>query len=372
MMKILQRSFVIIFFLAANYFAQGITGTLANDGNFVIKDAFTNFFYLKQSTGLLGLGGVTNPRAQLEVGGTEGILSTGTVGSGTSLNLGAGPRLHWYPKKAAFRVGVASGTDWDDSNIGLYSIAIGNKPRATGEGAIAIGGGSFTSTVASGDYSIAIGQGANTDGKSGSMVIGDNAYAQTAYSSADNQITMRFVGGYRFYTSTPDSTAGVYMRSNMSGWSNYCDRNLKENFETIDEELLLSKIRELPITKWNYKSGDPSIKYIGPVAQDFYKAFQLGGTDSLGINSICIEGISLAGVKALEKRTSEIIVEINLIKDKNVQLELENKYLKEQISNISKFNDELSKVSKLREELEAQVNNLKNKIESESVTLFKK
>ena len=157
----------------------------------------------------------------------------------------------------------------------------------------------------------------------------------------------------------------------MSGWSNYCDRNLKENFETVDGELLLSKIKELPITKWNYKSGDPSIKYIGPVAQDFYKAFQLGGTDSLGINSICIDGVSLAGVKALEERTSEILVEINLIKDKNVQLELENKYLKEQLSNIGKLDDELSKVSALRTELEKQLKTLNNRFAIVNETIFK-
>jgi len=370
-MKIMQTTFVIIFFITVNYFAQGITGTLATDGNFVIKDATSNFFYLKQSNGLLGLGGVTNPRAQLEVGGTEGILSTGTVGSGTSLNLGAGSRLHWYPKKAAFRVGAVRGTHWNDSNIGLYSIAMGNSTEAMGVGAIAIGDGSVTGTVASGDYSIAIGRGASTNFQSGSMVIGDNAQFQIAYSSQPNELTTRFIGGYRFYTSTPDSNSGVYMRGNMSGWSNYCDRNLKENFETVDGELLLSKIKELPITKWNYKSGDPSIKYIGPVAQDFYKAFQLGGTDSLGINSICIDGVSLAGVKALEERTSEILVEINLIKDKNVQLELENKYLKEQLSNIGKLDDELSKVSALRTELEKQLKTLNNRFAIVNETIFK-
>ncbi|MDP3832264.1 MAG: tail fiber domain-containing protein [Ignavibacteriaceae bacterium] len=370
-MKTLLRLIAVMFLITVNCFSQDITATIATDGNFVIKDATSNFFYLKQSNGLLGLGGVTNPRAQLEVGGTEGILSTGTVGSGTSLNLGAGSRLHWYPKKAAFRVGAASGTHWNDSNIGLYSIAMGNSTRAMGVGAIAIGDGSQTGTVASGDYSIAIGRGANTNFHSGSMVIGDNAQFQIAYSSQPNELTTRFIGGYRFYTSTPDSNSGVYMRGNMSGWSNYCDRNLKENFETVDGELLLSKIKELPITKWNYKSGDPSIKYIGPVAQDFYKAFQLGGTDSLGINSICIEGVSLAGVKALEERTSEIIVEINLIKNKNVQLELENKYLKEQLSNIGKLDDELSKVSALRTELEKQLKTLNNRFAIVNETIFK-
>ena len=88
-------------------------------------------------------------------------------------------------------------------------------------------------------------------------------------------------------------------------------------------------------------------------------------------NSICIDGVSLAGVKALEERTSEILVEINLIKDKNVQLELENKYLKEQLSNIGKLDDELSKVSALRTELEKQLKTLNNRFAIVNETIFK-
>jgi len=82
-------------------------------------------------------------------------------------------------------------------------------------------------------------------------------------------------------------------------------------------------------------------------------------------------GVSLAGVKALEERTSEILVEINLIKDKNVQLELENKYLKEQLSNIGKLDDELSKVSALRTELEKQLKTLNNRFAIVNETIFK-
>jgi hypothetical protein len=373
-MKTLLKLIVIMFLTTVNCFSQDITGTLATDGNFVIKDAANNFFYLKQSTGFLGLGGVTSPRAQLEVGGTDGLLVTGTVGSGTTLNLGAGPRLHWYPKKAAFRVGVAPGNYWADANIGLYSIAMGIRTIATGVSAIAIGTGGTDGayTWANGDYSIAIGHGAVTNNRKGAMVIGDNTYGSIAYASQDNQFTARFTGGFRLYTHWADSSEGVYMKGNTSGWSNYCDRNLKENFEAVDGEWMLSKIRELPVTKWNYKSSGPSIKYIGPVAQDFYKAFQLGGTDSLGINSICIDGITLAGVKALEERTSKILIEINYLKEKNAQLDLENKKLKEQLSSISKLDNELSKVSALRAELEDQLKILKTKNESEDVALLER
>ena len=35
----------------------------------------------------------------------------------------------------------------------------------------------------------------------------------------------------------------------------------------------------MPITSWSYKAEKPSVRHIGPMAQDFYKAFGLGLDD---------------------------------------------------------------------------------------------
>ena len=204
------------------------------------------------------------------------------------------------------------------------------------------------------------------------MVVGDDTYFQTAYSSQDNQLTMRFSGGYRLWSSYPDSTAGVYMRHGQSGWSNYCDRNKKENFTPVDGELLLSKIKNIPITEWNYKKCDPTIKYIGPMAQDFYAAFQLSGTDSLGINSICIDGVNMAGVQALEKRTSEMKITIQKIIAQNEQLIEENKKLRERLSNLNKVNEKLDEVRKLKVELIEQLKIVKAITERKDIALISK
>lgn len=343
-------------------FTQNITNTLGTGGIFSIVNGANTYLTVKQSTGLLGIGtNATDPKAQLEIGGTDGLLVRGTVNSGTIRALGAGLRMHWYPRKGAFRVGNAESSYWDDDGtsypkMALYSIAMGYQPRATAVASTAIGAynhatgdyalslGSYSQATAShavaigtqayatGIYSIAMGSGANTNGRDGAMVIGDDAYFQTAYSSADNQLTMRFIGGYRLWSSYPDSTAGVYMRHGQSGWSNYCDRNIKENFRELDGEELLEKINNIPVTEWNYKQGDRSLKYIGPMAQDFYSAFHLGGTDSLGINTIAIDGVNMAGVKALEKRTREMKTDYNELRDLVMSLKKENEALKEQIA----------------------------------------
>lgn len=376
---------LVVLFAFIEIYPQNIENTLGTSGNFIIKDATNTFLTLKQSTGFLGIGaGITSPRAQLEVGGYNGILSTGTFGSGTALSLGAGVRMHWYPKKGAFRAGYAESSYWDDANIGNYSIAMGYYPRATAQHSVALGSynkatgdyalslGSYsyatashsiaigTQVFASGIYSIALGAGADTNNKDGSVVIGDDTYFQTAYASQDNQMTMRFSGGYRLWTSYPDSVSGVYMRHGQSGWSNYCNRNLKENFEQIDGEMILNKIKSIPITKWNYKADENKEKYIGPMAQDFYAAFQLNGTDSMGINSISIDGINLIGVQALEKRTAAIQKTIDMLVKRNELLMSENEYLKEQLIEFKNVKEELDEVKKLKLELIEKLELIKN------------
>ncbi|MBN1826712.1 MAG: hypothetical protein JW958_10625, partial [Candidatus Eisenbacteria bacterium] len=70
--------------------------------------------------GKVGIG-TTTPEFKLSLGGDGGILATGTFDAGDTLQTaGAGSRLLWYPRKAAFRAGHAGGNHWDDANIGIY------------------------------------------------------------------------------------------------------------------------------------------------------------------------------------------------------------------------------------------------------------
>ncbi len=388
----MKKIFILLAMLStAPAFAQDITNLISSGGSFYVKDDTYYHLTFKQSSGLFGLGrGVTTPRAQLEIGGTDGLLVTGAANQGTARALGAGVRLHWYPRKGAFRVGMAETTWWDDDGssipkLALYSIGMGYQVRASATASTAIGAynkaindyalalGSYsqasgthaiaigTQVYASGIYSIAMGSGADTNGRDGSFVFGDDTYFQTAYASADNQLTMRFSGGYRFWTSYPDSTAGVYMRHGQSGWSNYSDRNKKENFEAIDGEALLAKIRSIPVTEWSYKKCDPTVKYIGPMAQDFYAAFHLGGTDSLGINSISIDGVNMAGIQALEKRTTEIKSELAKMQEQNTALAEENKKLKEELAGLKGLSEQVEAVKMLKAEMLEQLKLIKTR-----------
>nr|WP_320126365.1 tail fiber domain-containing protein [uncultured Shewanella sp.] len=101
------------------------------------------------------------------------------------------------------------------------------------------------------------------------------------------------------------------------------DINKKENFQSINGIEILSAISKLAISKWNYKSQNASEQHIGPMAQDFYQLFGLGGNDDKHISAIDSAGVSLAAIQAL--------YDLNLKKDQQIEAlskrvaDLENK-----------------------------------------------
>ena len=118
--------------------------------------------------------------------GTGGnIIALGSVGYGTGLDVsGAGTRLVWAPKKAALRAGTVTGSQWDDANIGVGSVALGQDTIASGALSLAGGYGS----QATGDASIALGVN-NISSNTGSVSIGitntASGYGSLAFGSSN-------------------------------------------------------------------------------------------------------------------------------------------------------------------------------------------
>jgi DNA mismatch repair ATPase MutS len=79
---------------------------------------------------------------------------------------------------------------------------------------------------------------------------------------------------------------------------------MKENFQPVDGEQVLRKIRQFNLTSWNYIGQDAkTLRHYGPMAQDFYEAF---GHDAIGaagtpttINSGDMAGVMMIAIKAL-------------------------------------------------------------------------
>ena len=60
----------------------------------------------------------------------------------------------------------------------------------------------------------------------------------------------------------------------------------------------------LPLSRWFYRNA-PDQWHIGPVAQDFFAAFSLGG-DAKTISTVDADGVALAAIQGLDaKREAE-------------------------------------------------------------------
>src|SRR5947208_4245044 len=123
----------------------------------------------------------------------NGWAATGTFGSGVIPVTGAGVRLMWYPRKAAFRVGSVVGGQWDDANVGDYSVALGQNtiasaPHSTAMGIWSTATGNFstalgTATAATGHSAIALGQNTKASGQN-STALGLGTSASGGASTA--------------------------------------------------------------------------------------------------------------------------------------------------------------------------------------------
>ena len=217
-----------------------------------------------------------------------------------------------------------AGSDDGDPIPGRYATVGGGEENTANGHHSTVPGGLFN--VAGGDYSLAAGrfakvrtplQAGDADGDSGTFVWAD-ATGAAFKSTGDNQFLIRAGGGVGIGRDNPahplhigtDATNGngAYLTA-VGIWTNGSDRNSKHNFEPLDKTAILTKVLELPITKWQYKGEADAIRHIGPVAQDFYGAFGLGSSDK-HIGTLDAEGVALAAIQGLHEIVQEKDAEI--------------------------------------------------------------
>ena len=215
------------------------------------------------------------------------------------------------------------------TSSGYQSFGVGYSITASGYGAAAMG--SFL--TASGANSTALGSNASTNDKSGSFVIGDGSRNGILNNSANNQMMMRFAGGYRLY-SNAGMTVGVSMIPGGNSWATVSDSTKKENFQPAPD--FLSKIGQMKIGSWNYIGQDKSqYRHYGPYAQEFYTHFGNDGVGIIGtdttIASADIDGVMMiaiqqlikenAGLKDGLKKANERLARIEALLSKNQSIQ---------------------------------------------------
>jgi trimeric autotransporter adhesin len=280
---------------------------------------------------------------------------------------GAGTRFMWHPCRGSLRFGrVPVGqTSWDDANMDDFTFAGGNQVRADGYGAFAYGdqvtvtstvGVGFGSgvtvsgtagfsagasnvcsgfactaigytvraggqgsvalgyrTTANDDYAVAIGYRASNNGRTGTMVMGDQSTTDSVRNQADNEFRARYNGGFRLRVSTAANgntpgaggNVGCDLTVAVPSWTCASSRTLKEGFAPVDGEDVLIRMRDVPVTMWTMIGDADRIRHLGPVAEDFHRGFALGlGATTIGMGDI--DGVTFAAAQALERRTTEL------------------------------------------------------------------
>jgi hypothetical protein len=241
-------------------------------------------------------------------GGAQNIAYDGATVGGGVLNTANG-----------YRSTVSGGSD--NQAIGMLSTVCGGAENvSSGEFSIILGG---HRNRAYGNFSFAGGYLANAV-HTGSFIWADGVGYPIGipfFSERDNQFRIRANGGGRFDINNNRWVIiyddGTNLISTSSGarltlggvWTNTSDKNLKENFNPVDNKLILEKVVSLPISIWNYKSENPSVKHIGPTAQDFYERFGLGEDDK-SISTVDPAGIALAAIQQLKKENDTMRLEI--------------------------------------------------------------
>ena len=320
---------------------------------------------------------------------------------------GAGTRFLWHPCRGAVRFGRApigaGSTTWDDANMDDFTFAGGNQVTASGYGAFAYGdqvtvsstvGVGFGSgvtvsgtagfsagasnvcsgfactaigytvraggqgsvalgyrTTANNDYAVAIGYRASNNGRTGTMVMGDESTTDSVRNQADNEFRIRYNGGIRLRVSTAANgntpgaggNVGCDLTVAVPSWTCASSRTLKENYLAVDGEDILYRVRNVPVTTWSMIGADARVRHLGPVAEDFWAAFGLGlGETAIGLGDI--DGVNFAAAQALEKRTTALRAE-----------------LAEKTARIEALESELAAARRMMTELERRMTELERK-----------
>jgi hypothetical protein len=273
----------------------------------------------------------------------------GTVGGGYQNHAGNGnidmEDAHYatigggYGNEASNVYTAVGGGEWNEAS-GIFSTIGGGQHNIVSGGVATIAGGSLNeatqlaatvgggssnlasgsySTVpggddntAQGDYSFAAGRHARAN-YDGCFVWGDNSTTNDVACYGPDRTIFRNAGGIWIYTNAGLST-GVWLSAGSSSWNTVSDRQAKENFRAIDARMLLARLAEIPVSTWNYKAQDPSIRHLGPMAQDFNSLVEdLGGEGETYISTVDADGVALAAIQGLYQLAQEQSVRIEAL-----------------------------------------------------------
>ncbi|MCK4606388.1 MAG: hypothetical protein KAU35_03715 [candidate division Zixibacteria bacterium] len=207
-----------------------------------------------------------------------------------------------------------------DTASGHRSTVTGGEYNvASGDASTVCGG---ARNLAAGTASVAMGyRDTLTENADYSMAFGDEVYIDTDHRVAFyNGVQSGKLGINRddessgidhpIHVGTGTSNGNGAYLSAGGVWTNASSRVNKEGFQPLEREALLDKVASMPVESWQYKGSNE--RHIGPVAEDFVAAFDVGtitvdGTrDNRHLSQGDVAGVSLAAVQALLDKVEKL------------------------------------------------------------------
>jgi hypothetical protein len=115
-----------------------------------------------------------------------------------------------------------------------------------------------------------------------------------------NSFNVRALGGAKIVTGHTASgrELGVALAPGASGWSVLSDAASKANVSRVDPRAVLrTLVDRVPIATWAYElGGGGAARHMGPMAQDLYAAFDLGGQPE-HVAASDVDGVALAALQ---------------------------------------------------------------------------
>jgi len=274
------------------------------------------------SNGNVGIGTV-NPGTKLDVRG-GGVLTDnffgfssvqqGAVPVSTYIGAPAGDTLSFYTASTErLRVSAAGNVGIGASNpqAGLH---VNNSMPTTAmiESAYTAGTWLNLQNDAGGRNWGLISTGSGNGEGPGQFLVRDNNLAAV-------RMIIQTNGNVGIGTITPTNRLHVAGGVSATDFVTTSDRNAKENFAAVNPRQVLDKVAALPITTWNFKELSDG-RHMGPVAQDFYAAFGLGGGDTT-ITTVDPAGVAFAAIQGLNQKVDELRNELKRKDAENRALE---------------------------------------------------
>jgi hypothetical protein len=229
----------------------------------------------------------------------------------------------------AFGDGSLANNSSGNDNIAMGFDAL--YSNQTGNGNVALGGSTLSNTTTglsntavgtdallinfTGSYNTALGYAADVTASNinNATVIGYNAKIDNANSMVfGNTSVLAWAFGRTSVASGnalqvgSNATNGNGARLTVGGvWTNASDSTKKDGITKLDGNDILAKLKQLPVTRWKYKGTNEY--HIGPMAQDFYKLFNVG-TDNKTISSIDPAGIALKAIQEQQQMIEQLII----------------------------------------------------------------